>query len=137
VLRPNGLRSSTENQISIWLSLEAYLGVKWKVIRCIGSRRNVSQVFFEASTPDLPLTTQSALVAATAGSKADDGFREMDFEIVADNVPVRGGSVAAEQFVVKCRAALLAADSEALRTGFRRVEDGRGSLEERGPRCQR
>ena len=45
-----------ENQISIWLSHEACLGVKWKVMRCSELRRNASRVALEASRPDLPLT---------------------------------------------------------------------------------
>ena len=34
--RRRSFRTRMENQISIWLSQEACLGVKWKVTRCCG-----------------------------------------------------------------------------------------------------
>src|SRR3981081_2434030 len=51
LLRRSNLRTRMENQISIWLSQEACLGVKWKTMRCVGSRRNSSRFFLDASTP--------------------------------------------------------------------------------------
>src|SRR5438128_5531108 len=59
--RRRSLRARMENQISIWLSHEACLGVKWKVMRWFGLRRNASRVALEASTPDLPLTPRLRL----------------------------------------------------------------------------
>src|ERR1700694_3590032 len=56
LLLRSSLRTRMEEQISIWLSHEACLGVKWKMTRWVGSRRNASRVVLDASTPDLPLT---------------------------------------------------------------------------------
>src|ERR1700730_4143060 len=84
--RRRSFRARMENQISIWLSHDACLGVKWKVTRCCGSRRNASRVALHASTPDFPLTPI-----------------KVDVEIVADNVPLCGGSGAAEQVAEKSR----------------------------------
>ena len=41
------------------------------------------------------------LEAAGAGNETNDGLREVDVEIVADNVPLCGGSSAAEQAAEK------------------------------------
>src|SRR6202049_2599518 len=54
--RRRSFRTRMENQISIWLSQDACLGVKWKVMRWSGWRRNAARVALDASTPDLPLT---------------------------------------------------------------------------------
>ena len=43
------------------------------------------------------------LEAGDTGNEADDGFRKVDVEIVADNVPLCGGSGAAEQVTEKPR----------------------------------
>src|SRR6202140_5593607 len=43
------------------------------------------------------------LEAGDTGNEADDGFRKVDVEIVADNVPLCGGSGAAEQVAEKPR----------------------------------
>src|ERR1700737_2721131 len=43
------------------------------------------------------------LEARDTGNEADDGLRKVDVEIVADNVPLCGGSGAAEQVAEKPR----------------------------------
>src|ERR1700686_5073160 len=43
------------------------------------------------------------LEAGDTGNEADDGFRKVDVEIVADNVPLCGGSGATEQVAEKPR----------------------------------
>src|SRR5271165_5828147 len=47
------------------------------------------------------------LEAAGAGNEADDGFGEVDVEIVADKVPLCSGRGAAEQMAKKPRKILL------------------------------
>src|ERR1043166_4591668 len=76
--RRRSFRTRIENQISIWLSHEACLGVKWKVTRCSGLRRNASRVRLQASTPDLPLTPRLILrPQARATRRTTDSERGM------------------------------------------------------------
>src|ERR1700732_1434267 len=100
--RRRSFRARIENQISIWLSHDACLGVKWKVTRCCGSRRNAFGVALHSGTADFPLTPSVSLRPET-GNEADDGLRKVDVEIVADNVPLCGGSGTAEQLAEKPR----------------------------------
>ena len=51
----------------------------------------------------LSFNAELKLEAAGTGEEADDGFREVDVEIVADDVPLRGGSGSAEQAAEKPR----------------------------------
>src|ERR1700738_1818405 len=67
--RRRSFRARMENQISIWLSHDACLGVKWKVTRCCGSRRNASRVALDASTPDFPLTPSLSLRPETRATR--------------------------------------------------------------------
>src|ERR1700730_13825414 len=67
--RRRSFRARMENQISIWLSHDACLGVKWKVTRCCGSRRNASRVALHASTPDFPLTPSLSLRPETRATR--------------------------------------------------------------------
>jgi len=48
--------------------------VKWKTMRCVGSRRNSSRVFLEASAPRFALDAQPTLDAAVACDQADHRF---------------------------------------------------------------
>jgi hypothetical protein len=54
-----------ENQISIWLSQEACLGVKWKVIRWLASRRNASR----AAMPDFPFAPRFSSMPHNSATK--------------------------------------------------------------------
>jgi hypothetical protein len=109
LLRRSSLRTRMENQISIWLSQEACLGVKWKTMRWVGSRRNASRVFLEASTPDLPLTPSVRLRPQWRATNRTTDSGEVDIEVVADDVPSRAGGGAAQQVVEKSCEVVLAA----------------------------
>src|ERR1700735_4874922 len=67
--RRRSLRTRIENQISIWLSQEACLGVKWKVIRWLTSRRNASRVAIDWRMPDFPFSPRSWLMPQTCATK--------------------------------------------------------------------
>src|SRR5450755_3618868 len=108
LLRRSNLRARMENQISIWLSQEACLGVKWRTMRCVGSRRNSSRVFLEASTPRLPLTPSLCLMPQWRATRRTTDS-EVDVEIVADDVPPRVEGGAVEQVAEKSREVLFAA----------------------------
>jgi len=64
-----------ENQISIWLSHDACLGVKWKVMRWSGWRRNATRVCLGREHARLAFDTELALETAGARNKANDGPR--------------------------------------------------------------
>ena len=55
----------------------------------------------------LAFDAEVALEAAMAGNEADDGFGEVNVEIVADDVPPRVGGGAVEQGAEKSREVLL------------------------------
>src|SRR5260370_32720358 len=104
--RRRSFRARMENQISIWLSHDACLGVKWKVTRCCGSRRNASRVALHASTPDFPLTPSLSLrPEARATRRTTDSERGM-LRLSQTNVPLCGGSGGAEQVAEKPRESL-------------------------------
>src|SRR5579863_3534798 len=100
--RRRSFRTRMENQISIWLSHDACLGVKWKLMRWSGWRRKASRVALDASTPDLALTPSLPLRPQwRAGNQANDGLGEVDVEIVADDIPAGIGGNAAQQAAEK------------------------------------
>ena len=76
-----------ENQISIWLSHDACLGVKWKMTRCYGSCRNASRVALHANAPDFSFDAKLELEARDTGNEADDGLRKVDVEICRIQCP--------------------------------------------------
>src|SRR3984893_6501503 len=55
----------------------------------------------------LSFDAKHELEARDTGNEADDGLRKVDVEIVADNVPLCGGSGAAEQAAEKPREIIL------------------------------
>ncbi len=63
------LRARIENHISIWLSQDACLGVKWKTMRWLGSRRNFSRVAIDLRMPHLPLRPRSPLKPMASATK--------------------------------------------------------------------
>src|SRR6516164_9336169 len=97
-------RTRMENQISIWLSHDACLGVKWKTMRWSLWRRNASRVAFDAG---LTFDAEVAIEAAMLRNKANDGLGEMDVEVVANDIPPCVGGGAAQQGVEKTSKVLL------------------------------
>jgi hypothetical protein len=71
--RRRSFRARMENQISIWLSHDACLGVKWKVTRCCGSRRNASRAG----------TRAFRLSPCYAGFRPDRATRHQDERLVS------------------------------------------------------
>src|SRR4030088_2987553 len=108
LLRRRSLRTRMENQISIWLSQEACLGVKWKTMRCVGSQELFARLLGREHAA-FALDAQSALDAAGACNQANHRFGEVDVEVVADDVPARVGGGAVKQVAEKSREVLLAA----------------------------
>src|SRR3982074_12170 len=108
LLRRSNLRTRMENQISIWLSQEACLGVNWKTMRCVGSQELFARLLGREHAA-FALDAQSALDAAVACNQANHRFGEVDVEVVADDVPARVGGGAVEQVAEKSREVLLAA----------------------------
>ena len=49
--------------VSIWLSQEVCLGVKWKRMRWWMSSKNASRMAIDASTPDLPFSPRSSSIS--------------------------------------------------------------------------
>ena len=87
--RRRSLRTRIENQISIWLMLEACLGVIWKVIRCLVSRRKASRVAIDWRMPDFPFSPKVFTIdAAEVGNEPDDAFGHVGVEVVgSDHFP--------------------------------------------------
>src|ERR1700722_9806555 len=67
--RRRSLLTGIENQISIWLSQEACWGAKWKVMRWLPSRRNVSGVTIDWRMPDFPFSPRSSLMLQRSATK--------------------------------------------------------------------
>lgn len=68
------LRTRIENQLSIWLSQDACLGVKWKTMRCSGSRRNAPRLATGFRDAALALHPEILFQATVVGHPSDHAF---------------------------------------------------------------
>src|SRR5262245_35455528 len=85
--RRRSLRTRMENQISIWLSQEACRGVKWKVTRCPGLTQEGGAGDLGGEHAGLALDAELVGEPPVACHEPHHRLRQMDVEIVADDIP--------------------------------------------------